>query len=354
MRLPTILCAGAALTVTSTLVFGDCGKDPECDELTAWSEFSAITLTLSQPGSPGTATWKGAFDHKTGDFAIDIDARYPGQDMKGTAGMVGGRVMLSKGLKLERGYEIDAIDGPVLSMRLAMIVLGRVYPQGPASLSGRVPIDYTGKVGIKYATPSASGYVAAPWRLVGNVERRGSGALAFDMLLTMPAGAEARSKEIGWKMTGEFSTRTRPVFDDRASLEGWTLYGVGPQVEERGGSTTYDYGAKPTQDSRFKTIADIRAHIAEENHPGTRDPSKNFTGFWKEKCDQAWGLQVKPYGDDGKYSVVFCGPGGCGDPSESRLTFITGDKRYEVVSEDEIFQVDRSGKKERLLRCKRG
>jgi hypothetical protein len=112
-----------------------------------------------------------------------------------------------------------------------------------------------------------------------------------------------------------------------------------------------DYGAKPQEDARYKTVGDIRAFIAAENDPGVRDTTKDFTGFWKEKCDQSFGLQIKHHGDEGKYSIVFCGPGGCGDPSESRLTFITGDKRYEVVSESELVEIDRSGSRETYHRC---
>ena len=79
----------------------------------------------------------------------------------------------------------------------------------------------------------------------------------------------------------------------------------------------------------------------------------DFTGFWKKKCEQAFGLQIMRQGSDGKYSVVFCGPGGCGDPSDSRLTYITGDKGWEVVGEDELVRVQRSGGKQTYYRCTR-
>ena len=124
-------------------------------------------------------------------------------------------------------------------------------------------------------------------------------------------------------------------------------------TEKQGSATILDYGAKPKADTGLKTVADIRRLIAEEKHPGRRDPSKDFTGFWMTKCEDAFGLQIKRVGTEGMYSVLFCGPGGCGDPENARHTFITGDKRFEVVSESELLQVDRSGKKERILRCTR-
>jgi hypothetical protein len=43
------------------------------------------------------------------------------------------------------------------------------------------------------------------------------------------------------------------------------------------------------------------------------------------------------YGTDGKYSVIFCGPSGCGKQgSDGRNTFINKDSNYEVISESEL------------------
>ena len=60
----------------------------------------------------------------------------------------------------------------------------------------------------------------------------------------------------------------------------------------------------------------------------------DFTGFWKESCTDPYGLQVKPY--EGRYTVTFCGPGGCGTPDPNAATPIEGDKLYEVMGPDKI------------------
>jgi hypothetical protein len=272
--------------------------------------------------------------------------------MAGTIAMVGGRVMLTKGLKLEPGYEIDALDAPVLSIKLVMIVLGRVFPKGPEEVTGARNIGRTNTIGIKYATPSASGYIAPPWHVKGKVNKLADGTVTFDMALTFPLEqTDKKNRTYTMNMSGQLSMLGRPVFLDADSLDGWTTYGIGPQEVKQGASTILDYGAKPEESTRYKTIGDIRAFIAAENHPGFKDAAKDFTGFWKKKCEEAFGLQVMHYGSDGKYSIVFCGPGGCGDPSESRLTFITGDKRYEVVSEAELIEIGLSGDRETYHRC---
>jgi hypothetical protein len=137
---------------------------------------------------------------------------------------------------------------------------------------------------------------------------------------------------------GKLSKSQSAKIDDAMPLDQWTLFGVGVQIRKEAHGTAYDYGAGPTN-TKYKTVADIRKKIADDDYPGEPDPSKNFTGFWKEHCEQAFGLQIMHYGTEGKYSVVFCGPGGCGQPgSEGRITFITKDPEYQVVSEREIKQ----------------
>lgn len=332
----------------------DCGKDPECDDPSAWARFTTIDLTVSSPDFPEVFRWNGRFDHEVLDIAIDVDAPKVKPPQKGTVALVGGRIMLTRGIAMESGSEIDALDAPVLNMKLAMILLGRVFPEGPSGISGQRRIDRTDKVGIKYATPSASGYIPAPWRLKGKVAKLAGERVAYDLALTFPADQPGRKrKTVTMKMNGEFGMLGRPVFLDTDSLEGWTTYGLGPRQMKQGSSTIVDYGAAPDTGSPYRTVGDIRAFVAAENNPGTHDPTKDFTGFWKEKCDQAFGLQIMHRGSDGKYSIVFCGPGGCGDPSGSRLTYITGDKRWEVVSEDELIEIGRSGDRERYLRCTR-
>ena len=58
----------------------------------------------------------------------------------------------------------------------------------------------------------------------------------------------------------------------------------------------------------------------------------DFTGMWKQDCEEKFGLQIKPASDD-LYSVSFCGPGGCFKPGTYRPnTKIVGDSMYEVLS----------------------
>lgn len=331
-----------------------CDEDPECDDASAWATFTHVVLRQWIPGAVEVVEWNAAFDHATLDASINTTMRGSSEPIEGTIALVGGQVMLSKGLEIEPGYEIDVLDAPVLNLRLLMILLSRVFPDGPAEVSGAMSIERTDDIGIKYATPSASGYLPAPWRVKGTVEKVSDGDLTFDLELTVHLEQEDKLDSAHTvRMSGRLGMLGRPVFLDADSLEGWTTYGIGPRKIEEGTSIILDFGATPDETGRYETIGDVRAYLAAENHPGQRDPTKDFTGFWKRECDQAFGLQIMHHGDEGEYSVVFCGPGGCGDASESRPTFITGDKGYEVVSEEELIMVSPSGERTTYYRCTR-
>lgn len=99
-----------------------CDKDPECGDPSAWSGFTRVVLRQSFPSE--AAEYVASFDHNAIDASIDVVTKGSSKPMDGTVAFVGGRVMLTKGLKLDPGYEIDALDAPVLSIKLLMIILG--------------------------------------------------------------------------------------------------------------------------------------------------------------------------------------------------------------------------------------
>jgi hypothetical protein len=83
----------------------------------------------------------------------------------------------------------------------------------------------------------------------------------------------------------------------------------------------------------------------------TNDPGKNsrniikflkqdneypYIGFWKNQCNDDFGLSVDKAGN-GYYSVSFCGPGGCFKPGTYRPnTKLIGDSAYKVIDNNTI------------------
>jgi hypothetical protein len=252
MRFPACRALAAAF------LLGACAGALAQDAPTTWNGFTAAALTFAEGDSKGT-TWSGVFDEERRDFLLDVQLREP-EPMRGRVGLVGGRVMIVRGLKLQPGNEIDAMDGPILSMRLALTVLGRLYPAGPGAVVGLQNVNHHDDVGMRFATPSASGAIPAPWSATGRIENRNAGVVNFDLTLTVPAQTPAAKSATGaLHLKGRLATRTAPVFREDMPLEGWAIYSLGP-VRRPGGT---GFGARPETNADAKTIAELRRAAAE-------------------------------------------------------------------------------------------
>ena len=331
-----ILAIASLASIVSTSAAQQKPCNDPCGVPTAWQEFNSFTSKTNTPDQPGYTQLQGRFDKETNDIQVDVEDSGPGPVATGKILMIAGRVMAIQGPIAKPGYEIDAIDAAVLQWQLVIKVLGRAFPDGPASVKPAQPVDYSdSETGIKIATESAGGMLQAPWRVVGELKHVEPDAVQFDLTLT-----SSNTRDPAKKNTVTFSGRLfnspNPKIDDQLSLGKWSLFAVGPQSRKQGNSTIIDYSAAP-ETTAYKTVADVRKKLEADKYPGERDSAKDFTGFWKTNCEDAFGLQIKHFGTDGKYSILFCGPGGCGDPAnEGAKTFITKDPHYEVISEDEL------------------
>jgi len=65
----------------------------------------------------------------------------------------------------------------------------------------------------------------------------------------------------------------------------------------------------------------------------------DYSGFWKENCEDPYGIQIMQH-RDGLYTTRFCGPGGgCNKPPDTNaLTPIEGNPKYEVISSTELHE----------------
>jgi hypothetical protein len=308
-----------------------------CGKPTVWNEFNVFELRVTVPGKPGYQFWRAQFDKESNDIQIQAQSSDGQKLIKGRILLVGGRVMAIQGPIAEKGAEIDALDAPVLYLTLVIRLLGEAVPDGPADITGSRNIDFKQpKTGIKFATPSAEGFIAAPWQVTGVVTALAENNIKYRLSLReLGSGIDGKSRYAA-NFAGSLSKVSTAKIDDDMPLNGWNVLGLGVQSRETSDGTMFDYSAAP-KTVTYKTIADIRKEIAAVDNPGEPDPRMNFTGFWKENCENAFGLQIMPYGTNGKYSVTFCGPGGCGNVGEDgQNTFITKDPDYQVVSESEL------------------
>jgi hypothetical protein len=341
------------ILIACPTISADAPCDTPCAKRTSWFDFNAFTLRVTLPNTSGYGQWRGQWDTDSFDISVDAETADGKTVNTGQIILIGGRVMATKGAVGKPGYEIDALDSAILQQQLVLRLLGYALPEGMKGLKGSRRIDYgKEKTGIQFATPSAHGFVTPPWRLRGMVKVIAPDVIEYKLDLT--SGEKGKPVQQGGLFAPHFSGRLSKTSNakiaDSMSLDGWNILSVGPQVKKTTDGTIYDYSAVPSAE-RFNTIAEVRRQLAAENHPGERDTTQDFTGFWKSKCEDAFGLQIKPYGTDGMYSIAFCGPGGCDDPDTVRKTFITGDRHFEVISEDELIQIRPSGDRDRSVRC---
>jgi len=319
-----------------------------CGPPAAWSDFNAFDFRVTVQGKAGYQTWRGRIDKESNDAEIDTSSSDGVKLITGKILLVGGRFLAIRGPIAEEGYEIDALDAPVLYLNLTAHLLGEALPNGPGETAGERKVELTNqKNGIRFATPSAEGYVAPPWSLSGTVIVSSLDNVQYELTLV----TKADSPMPGAHFAGHLSKIAAAKIDDALPLAGWKVFSLGVQSKKRAEGTIFDYGAAPATSS-YARVSDLRRKISEEDYPGEPDSSKNFTGFWKEDCDQAFGLQIMPFGKDGKYSVTFCGPGGCGVAGEEgKNTFISKDPHYIVVSEDELKIRNAENKWDTYHRC---
>jgi hypothetical protein len=348
-----LLAVSALLALSVSSISAACDKQnpAACSKPTAWNEFESVRLKVQQGNATTPIEWFLQTSRETNDIRVEIDFPDSKKPMRGVAMMVGGYTLLLKGSGFVAGQEIDALDGPVLSIGLLANVLGRALPNGPLLQPGSVKVNYKDqKVGIKFATPSAGGYVPPPWSVNGALVANADGSHDFDLTLTWSQKEQSNEGlQMTMRMTGQLKHLKNFKIDDSMSLDGWQVFGIGPIVEKTSSGTRYDYGATPSK-TTSKTVADIRKAIADELSPGEPDLSTNYAGFWKQSCSDTFGLRIKPADAPGMYTVTFCGPGGCGDEGRERKTYLTGDKHYKVVSPTEL-HVGRGDNKSTYKKC---
>jgi hypothetical protein len=225
-----------------------------CAAGSLWADFTQFRVRLRSEEHSGTTTMTR---HGADDFSIDIE------DTPATHGRIivlAGRALLMKDVEHETGYEIDALDGPVLMHQLAITLLDQAFPKGPSSVNGSLPISIAQKTrAIRIATQSADGLIEAPWTLTGTAQRA-DGRIGYDLQLAFTA--ESSPRTIGFTGFWEKAPLATPL-DDRMSLAGWTVHWLTPLTSTSEQGTILDYGAKAATE-HWPDVAALRKYIADE------------------------------------------------------------------------------------------
>lgn len=235
-----------------------CGREGNgdiCASGSPWYEFTRIHIEpLDKSGSSTTMTLYP--DH---DFSLHIGAD-AGDGTQGDIIVIAGRAMLTRGVPHEKGSEIDALDGSVLVSQLVVTLLDQAFPKGPESVRTNHQVRVVQKKrAVRIATASASARFEAPWTLTGTVQRA-DGRIGYDLQFRSGSPDGTNSFQISGYWVKE---SIPPHVDEEMSLEGWTLYWLGPMTTASEQGSTFEYGAKPASE-RWKDVAALRMWIAQE------------------------------------------------------------------------------------------
>jgi hypothetical protein len=225
----------------------------------AWANFSKLTTKFDSDSK----TWEifTLERYENEDFRIDVK----NANNEGTILMIGGKFMLVKGLDLKSGYEIDAVDGPVIMMMATIHLLYHAFPNGPPTQPMSYPINIVNKKdSINVYTMSAHGEWLAPWSMEGTLNSIDPKHLTFDL----------SAKFKNWdslKVSGEWiDDRKQLSYPDESALNGWKVLTIGVQhrVYDKNGKLIKEEGPSSPLES-CKTIGDLR-HYLKDSIPGIK------------------------------------------------------------------------------------
>jgi len=251
-----LVCVCAGVLCTPRVWADECRRATTgdiCAQGSPWAAFTQLRLRLGvdEHGQTITVTTHGADD-----FSMDLEdeSQKPGRMI-----VVSGLALLMKDVEHEPGYEIDAIDGPMLLQQLVVVLLDRAFPDGPASIGATAPIKIRqAERAIHVVSPGAELRLAAPWTLSG-AAHRASGRIEYDVEFVFTGEGSEKSMHF----TGFWQQASAPTaLDDRMPLDGWTVLLLGPLTPDTKEGTLLDDGAKPAT-GRWADLRALRKYIAD-------------------------------------------------------------------------------------------
>lgn len=225
---------------------------PSEEVVSAWFKMNALLVTMKVPGVAETLNYNFEVTANS-DLRVNIVSK----EATGNLMLISG-VLVARDLPVKPGYEIDALDAPVLTMQLVNKLLAAAAGVAPNLFRGHRKVDFTeATVPIHIATPSAEGQYPAPWSLMGSLD----GAPGLVTFRLKHSFKDANGNSYAVEYAGRWEQRSvSPTIPDSASLTGWKVFGLGPRKEVGAGGTTLDYGA--TQSATvYPNVGALRAAI---------------------------------------------------------------------------------------------
>jgi hypothetical protein len=189
-----------------------------------------------------------------GDARISVDIAGGHTRDAGTLMLISGRWIVSRGLIIKHGAEIDFLDAAALNSQLISALLQAALPNGPPESGLTVDVSVSEKSRpITVATNSASGEYGTPWTVQGIVTAA-SRSVHYELTFAFTNGKNRRTV----RLSGDVSNPTPPfVILDSMLLDGWTIHRIGPSTRQTPKGTTLDYGARAAKAGAM-TVGELR------------------------------------------------------------------------------------------------
>jgi hypothetical protein len=190
-----------------------------------WKDPSSVRLEVDFPGDGYHASWE-LFRCACGDLLIRSELNEPGEVAHGDILLVSNRAVLSRGYD-KNAEELVSYDAPALMMQLALRLVERAEPKGPAAVTSEQKAEVVEEINyIHLDTGTAVGGFPPPWSVKGSLSPAGDSKRRFDLQFTFNTGGAAGSAEQTGQMrlkgVGEYAAAEFPVADD-LDLQPWLL-----------------------------------------------------------------------------------------------------------------------------------
>lgn len=226
-----------------------------------WRNGNRFVIRAKSKGQDIRAEWRYEFAENR-DLKLGVSIASGENTQSGAVFLIDSSTMLTNGLTLTPGQEIDTLDVPVLTLQLVLDLLERTFPDGPSKIHGEQPAHSADNAnGLKIAARGAKGYIPAPWRLDGKVERISSSKILFDLTLAFKPMLGNADEQV-MQFAGFWEQRpTRAKFSDATKIEGWAIHRITQTKEPDSGIALSEFRATPMGDV-FPTLGALRRHIS--------------------------------------------------------------------------------------------
>ena len=213
------------ITVPGLLIAGLQTVSAQMETGTYWRDAVITELDVGFGDTGFHARWRY---HRClcGDVWVKVEEIDPDSVVSGELMLVGGKVLLSRGMEEQGGGIEPLIQAPTLMLQLAHVLLNRSQPKGPHVVKEKQTWEVTEKTGdLKINTGMTTGTFTAPWTITGSGWESSPGRRSFELLfqftVLLPGQEEVRDS---MTLSGELDFRKQEfLYPESTNLEGWRV-----------------------------------------------------------------------------------------------------------------------------------